>query len=141
MTEHASAPDLAHRYGRPRPRRGRVVLVVGVLLTVVGGGWLAWTAWFHGTPEATSALVRWEVVGDTEVDVTFDVRLSGDVEAQCRVEAYDVGKVAVGSEVVVVPTEAGDADGGRISTTIRTTSRATAVEMIGCTTPEQRRPR
>lgn len=116
-------------------------MVAAVLLGLVAGGWLAWTAWFHGTPDATSALVRWEDVSDSQVDVTFDVVLSEGVEAQCRVEAYDRGHVAVGSAVVVVPTEQGAADGGRISTTIRTTTRATAVELVGCTTPDQQRPR
>lgn len=141
MSTTPRAPDLAERYGRARPRRRRTAVVLIAVVAVVGGAWLAWTAWFHGTPDATSQLVRWEVVDESSVEVSFEVSLKEGVVAQCRVEAYDRRHAAVGSAVVSVPTDAGDADGGTIATTLRTTREATAVEMIGCTTPDQQRPR
>ena len=48
---------------------------------------------------------------------------------------------AVGDLVLQVPTDAGDADGGQITTEFRTISEATSVELVGCTTPSQNRPR
>ncbi|MDT9594358.1 DUF4307 domain-containing protein [Nocardioides zeae] len=141
MTRGRTAPDLADRYGLARPGRRRAVVVASAVVAVLAGGWLVWTAWFHGSPQATSQLVSWEVLDAEQVEVSFDVSLDEGVVAQCRVEALNRNKAAVGSAVVVVPTDAGDADGGRITTTFRTTSEATAVDLVGCTTPDQRRPR
>jgi hypothetical protein len=131
-------PDpLADRYGRPsRGRRTAVVLGSG-LVGALGLTWLAWTVGFHATPEVSSELVGWEVVDDHAVTAHVDVSLQGDAEdlgASCQVRAMAADHTVVG-EASFVPT-----DGSNV-VEVRTERRATAVESVGCTTPDQPRPR
>lgn len=136
-----NAPTLAERYGKKRPSRRGPVVVLALVVALVGGGWLLWTAWFHGSPAVSSQLLRWEVVDSTTVRITFDVAIGDDEVATCRARALAANHEAVGDMVLQVPTDAGDADGGQITTEFRTISQATSVELVGCTTPSQNRPR
>ena len=126
--------DLTDRYGAPAPWRRPVGVGLTVVLAVVGLVWLAWAAFFHGTPEVRSELVSFEVVSSSETTARIDVRLDGDVQATCRVRALAEDKTAVG-ELAFTPTE------GNNTVTIRTEREATAVEKIGCTAEGQSRPR
>ncbi|MDN7120475.1 DUF4307 domain-containing protein [Nocardioides sp. ChNu-153] len=139
-SSRTAAPDLASRYGRPRPWATRVLVAVCVVGGLVGGSWLVYLAWFHGTPSVSSQLVSWEVVDDDTVRVTFDVALDGDEVATCRARALSADHNAVGDLVVRVPTDAGGADGGVVEREFRTLRRATSVELVGCTTDSQQRP-
>jgi hypothetical protein len=105
-----------------------------VVLAVVGLVWLAWAAFFHGSPEVRSELVSFEVVSSSETTARVDVRLEGDVQATCRLRALAADKTAVG-EVAFTPTD------GNNDVVIRTEREATAVEKIGCTAAGQPRPR
>ena len=126
--------DLADRYGAPARWRRPVTVTLAVVLAVVGLGWLGWTAWFHSTPAATSELVTFEVVGDYEVAARLDVQLDDGVEASCRLRALAEDKTAVG-ELEFSPIA------GVNEVVIRTERRATSVEKLGCTAPDQPRPR
>ncbi|GAA5125023.1 hypothetical protein GCM10023339_47500 [Alloalcanivorax gelatiniphagus] len=127
--------DLADRYGAPARWQRPVTVGLAVVLTVVGLTWLAWTAWFHGTPEVRSEVVSFEVTGDHDVAARLDVRLSGeDVAATCRLRALAEDKTAVG-ELAFTPVD------GTNDVVIRTERRATSVEKLGCTAEGQPRPR
>ncbi|WP_028472818.1 DUF4307 domain-containing protein [Nocardioides alkalitolerans] len=142
MSPTSSALRLDERYGRrQRPGRRRVIIAASAALGVVAGGWLLWTAWFHGSPEVSSQLQSWEVLDDQQVRVKFDVALSGDEVATCRVRALSVDHTAVGDLAVQIPGDAGTASGGVVEFTFRTLREATSVELMGCTTPSQNRPR
>jgi hypothetical protein len=81
--------------------------------------------------------VSWEVVDDGAVTARVDVVIRGDAEdlrATCRVQAVAADHVVVG-EATFTPTE------GRNQVEVRTERRATAVDSVGCTTPDQPRPR
>lgn len=110
-------------------------------LAVLAGGWLVWTAWFHGRPEVSSQLMSWEIVGPDEVRVQFDVALSGGEVATCRARALAADHNAVGDLAVQIPGDGGSADGGVVEFSFRTLREATSVELMGCTTPSQNRPR
>jgi hypothetical protein len=112
---------------------------------VVGSGlvgalaltWVAWTTFFHATPDASSQIVGWEVVDDHAVIVRIDVVLRGDPESRevsCAVRAIAADHTVVG-EVTFSPED------GRNQVAVRTERRATSVESLGCTTPDQPRPR
>lgn len=126
--------DLADRYGAPARWRRPVTITLAVALAVVGLGWLGWTAWFHSTPAVTSDLVTFEVTSDYEVAARLDVQLDDGVDASCRLRALAEDKTAVG-ELEFSPVA------GTNEVVIRTERRATSVEKLGCTAPDQPRPR
>lgn len=125
---------LADRYGAPAPWRRPAAVGLAVVLAVVGLTWLGWTAWFHGSPDVRSEVVTFEVTGDHQVEARVDVRLADGVDASCRVRALAEDKTAVG-ELAFTPID------GVNEVVIRTERRATSVEKLGCTTPDQPRPR
>ena len=126
--------DLADRYGAPARWRRPVTITLAVALAVVGLGWLGWTAWFHSTPATTSELITFEVTSDYEVAARLDVQLDDGVDASCRLRALAEDKTAVG-ELEFSPVV------GVNEVVIRTERRATSVEKLGCTAPDQPRPR
>lgn len=111
-----------------------MTITLAVALAVVGLGWLGWTAWFHSTPAVTSDLVTFEVTSDYEVAARLDVQLDDGVDASCRLRALAEDKTAVG-ELEFSPVA------GTNEVVIRTERRATSVEKLGCTAPDQPRPR
>lgn len=129
-----SQADLAERYGAPSPRRRQAWIAGVAVLAVVFLGWLAWAAWFHATPSARSATVGYQVVDDHTVTVEVEVELTDVDEADCLVRAMSEDKATVG-ELSFTGVD------GLQEVTIRTERRATAVEMVGCTTPGQNRRR
>lgn len=130
-----SGQSLADRYGAPSRWQRPVVIGVATLLAVVGLGWLAWTAWFHSTPEVSSEVITYEVTSDYEIRARVDVRLEDGVQdASCRVRALSEDKSAVG-ELEFTPVA------GTNEVVVRTERRATTVEKLGCTAAGQPRPR
>ena len=125
------------RYGRPAPWRRTAIIAASGLVGVLALTWLAWTTFFHATPEVSSEIVSWEVVDDHAVTARVDVVIRGDAEdlqATCRVQAVAADHVVVG-EATFTPTD------GRNEVEVRTERRATSVDSVGCTTADQPRPR
>ena len=110
------------------------MIALAVVLAVTGLSWLAWTAWFHSTPEVSSELISFEVTGDHEASATLQVELQDGVTASCRVRAYAEDHTSVG-ELAFTPSD------GNNEVVVRTERRATSLEKIGCTAPGQPRPR
>jgi hypothetical protein len=129
-----SSLDLAHRYGAPPRWRRPAVIALSVVIGLVFAVWLAWTTFVHATPEAESSLVGWRVVDAHRATAHVDVALRDGVRASCVVRAYAADHTTVG-ELAFTPRD------GRNDLDIRTERRATSVELIGCTTPDQPRPR
>jgi hypothetical protein len=128
---------LADRYGRPAPWRRTAVLLGSGILGLLALTWLTWTTLSHASPDVSSEIVGWEVVDDHAITAEVDVVLRGDADdlgATCEVRAIAADHTVVG-EASFVP------EGGRNEVEVRTERRATAVESVGCTTPDQRRPR
>lgn len=135
MIAPAPAPsNLAERYGAPAPWRRSVLIAATAALAVVFLSWVVWVAWSHGTPAVDSELVSFEVQSDSSAVAHIDVQLEGDVTADCRVRAFAEDHTTVG-EISFTPQQ------GRNDVEIRTERRATSIDLIGCTTPGQDRPR
>jgi Domain of unknown function (DUF4307) len=135
-------PDtLADRYGAPSPARRRAVIVGSGVMGVVFLAWLGWTALFHGDPEVSSDMVTWAIESDHVATAEIDVRLGDDdAEATCVLRAFAEDHTVVGE--LSFPVDAATLDGGStLEQEIRTERRATSVELVGCTTPDQQRPR
>jgi hypothetical protein len=133
-----STDPVADRYGRPAPWQRRAVVVGSGLVGALALSWLAWTTVFHATPDVSSELVGWEVVDDHGVIVTVFVKLEGgdaiEIGASCQVQATAVDHTVVGSTSFTP-------DEGLNDVFLSTERRATSVESVGCTTPDQLRPR
>jgi hypothetical protein len=114
-------------------------------------GWLAWSTWFYATPEIRSELVSFEVTGEHEAVALVDVHLSDrTIVGTCTLQAFATDHTVVGERAFEVPGQdegtgdtgdTGDQEGGTMAITVRTERRATSVELVGCTTPDQSRPR
>ena len=137
-----SQPDsLTERYGAPSPVARRVLLAVVTVVAAAFLSWLAWVALAEGDPQVTSELITWDVRDEHAVDTRVDVRLrTDDVVANCLLRAYAEDHTVVG-ELAFEVTEADVADGSELTRVIRTERLATSVERVGCTTPDQPRPR
>ncbi|MFT3874391.1 MAG: DUF4307 domain-containing protein [Nocardioides sp.] len=125
---------LATRYGGAR--RGRRV-AVGAVVTILAAAflaWVAWAVWIHTTPQATSELLGWTVVDDHALEARVAVHVDEGAQARCVVRALAEDHTPVG-DYSWVPTS------GTNTVTIRTERRATAVDLVGCTTPDQQSPR
>ncbi len=126
--------DLADRYGAPSPVRRRVVAVVATAVAVAFLAWLAWTTVFHASPVVESELTSYDVVDDGSAAAVVTVSLADGVVASCRIRAFADDHTTVG-EVAFEPVD------GRNEVTVRTERRATSVTLLGCTAPDQPRPR
>ncbi len=126
--------DLADRYGAPSPVRRRVVVVVATAVAVAFLAWLAWTTVFHANPVVESELTSYDVVDDGSASAVVTVSLADGVVASCRIRAFADDHTTVG-EVAFEPVD------GRNEVTVRTERRATSVTLLGCTAPDQPRPR
>lgn len=126
--------DLSDRYGTGRSRQRVVVVSIAVAVSVVFLGWLAWATWSHSTPDVSSQLGNYKVIDVHTVKVSADIHLEDDVEANCLVRALAADHAVVG-ELNFRP------DDGHNEVTVRTEREATSVDLVGCTTKDQNRPR
>ena len=138
MSEVRTDP-LAGRYGGQSPRRRRAVIIASGVVGVLAIAWLAWAGWSQGTPDVQSNLQSFDVVDTHTVDATVVVDLrSEDVTANCLVRAFGEDHSVVGERNFQVT---GDSGASRHDVTVRTEREATSVELIGCTSDDQSRPR
>jgi hypothetical protein len=130
---------LADRYGTPSPVRRRVVIAVSGVVGVVALIWVVWSVWAQSTPDVQSSLRSYDVVDAHSVNADVLVkRASSEVSASCLVRAFGLDHSVVGEVNFKV------ADGPPAiirSLSIRTEREATGVELIGCPSTDQDRPR
>ncbi|MFC6152680.1 DUF4307 domain-containing protein [Nocardioides yefusunii] len=127
--------DLKARYGAPSPVLRQVGRGAVLVLGVVFVGWVLWAAAFHATPPVKSELFSFDVNDEHSVTVVLDVTLADGVDdADCLVRAQSEDKSVVG-EISFTPIQ------GRQEIEMRTDRRATAVEVLGCRTPDEPRRR
>lgn len=131
--------DLTDRYGGAGAGRRRAVVVISGLVGLVALSWLVWVAWSSSTPQAQSNLTAYAVVDGRTARATVVVTLAEpDVRASCLVRAVSVDTSPVGERSFTVT---GVSKPSRFVVDIRTERRADTVRLIGCTTPDQSRPR
>ena len=127
--------DLADRYGAPSAARRAVFIGVVVVLAAALAGWAGWATWSQSTPEVSSKLLSFEVAGEHSAIARVSIDLADGADATCTLRAYADDHTIVG-ELSFVPTGSGTTE-----QTVRTEREATSVELLGCTTPDQPRPR
>lgn len=121
------------RYGREAEddaRADRRLRLVGSVLGVVLLLFVGWIGWdkLTGT-EVSAELIKFQVVSDQEVQVHIEVRKDTGVTAVCTLRSLAEDHSEVGRKDVRLNQHT-----GRIDTvvTIRTTSRGTTAELVGC---------
>lgn len=121
------SPEMAARYGTGRRRTGPVALAVVaglVFVSIIG-----YVTWRLGSPAVQANIIRFSVVSDQKVDVVFEVHRTGESATTCvlRAQGFDHADVGYAS-VTITP--------GRsyVQPTypLATSSRATTVEVLGC---------
>jgi hypothetical protein len=124
------------RYGRTGTaaerdaRTDRRLKAVGAVLGVLGLAGLVWIgAGYISSQEVSGEMIKFKVVSDRTVEVHVEVRKDAGAAGVCTLSALGVDGGEVGRKDV--PVAAGEA---RIDTvaSVRTTTRATSVELVGC---------
>lgn len=130
---------LADRYGTASPTRRRAIVIASGVVGVVALVWLAWAVWFQSTPDVQSSIRSFDVVDTHAVNAEVVVKpRSKDVEASCLLRAFAVDHSVVGELNFKVT----GADTNTLrAVTLRTEREATSVELVGCTSAGQSRPR
>jgi hypothetical protein len=142
MKDTAASPRadlMAQRYGRS-PARRRLAVVVAAVLAAAGLGWLTWAVWLESTPDVQSGLVRTQVDGPHRVTADVAVSFSGPhVVASCVLQAQAADHSVVGELNFRVGPVADEH--ATLPKSMRTERPAVTVDLVGCTTPDQQRPR
>ncbi|WP_157754778.1 DUF4307 domain-containing protein [Nigerium massiliense] len=129
MTTETDAERIARRYP---PRRGRRWWVVAaVVLAAVLGSWLVWTATHHANPPVAGHVAAFDVVSDTQIDVTVTVQRTDPAQpARCEVTTQAVTYDTVGQLPFDVPP--GTERLTTVKVSVNTFKRATTADVAYC---------
>ena len=131
MPSTTLSPAMAARYGEGRTSRvllAVVVVVVALFLTVIGV-----ITWRLATPGVQATLLRFVVVDDTHVNVTFEVRRDSVSTTTCVLRAQSESHADVGYATVTISP---GREYVQATYPLGTSSRATTAEVLGCAAGE-----
>ncbi|MGP4112538.1 DUF4307 domain-containing protein [Streptomyces sp. 4N509B] len=121
------------RYGRSRAERARTdrrLTITGIVLGVALLAFVAWAGISYVSEQRVSGeLTTFDVVSDTEVRLSLAVRKPADTDGVCTVRAQAEDGLEVGRTELRLTDEGDDI---HRAFTLRTTERATAVELLSC---------
>ena len=92
-------PYLRARYGISKARFSRFPtwLITAILISVIGGGWLLWTANHYTYPEIKSALISFREVDAKNIEIRYSIKIKNpNSQVICRLAARDYGLNIVG---------------------------------------------
>ncbi|MEU9109435.1 DUF4307 domain-containing protein [Streptomyces xanthophaeus] len=119
------------RYGRSADERAdRKLKIVGSVLGAVLLGVVGWIGWDYIAGQAVSAeVIKFQVVSDSEVKVHLEVRKDSSVTGVCTLSSQDEEHGEVGRADFSFAQPQARVDE---MVSLKTTSRATMIELIGC---------
>ena len=127
MPSQTLSPAMAARYGVGRTSRGLlavIVAVVAVFLAIIGV-----ITWRLATPGVQATLLRFTVVSDSRVDITFEVRRDSVSSTVCVLRAQSERHADVGYATVTISP---GREYVQATYPLATSSRATVAEVLGC---------
>ncbi|MCG7524431.1 DUF4307 domain-containing protein [Streptomyces sp. OfavH-34-F] len=120
-----------NRYGRSADQRAdRKLKIIGAVLGAVLLGVIGWIGYGYVSGKGLSAeVIKFKVVSDEKVEIHLEVRKDAGARGYCSLRAQREDGTDVARKDFRF-----DEDATRVDEilTLRTTSRATAVELLGC---------
>jgi hypothetical protein len=92
-------PYLRERYGISKARFSRFPkwLVTAILISIIGGGWLFWTANHYTYPEIKPTLISFREVDAKSIEIRYSIEIKNPgTQVICRLAARDFGLNIVG---------------------------------------------
>ncbi|MGP3967029.1 DUF4307 domain-containing protein [Streptomyces sp. 6N223] len=124
------------RYGRSASDSARTDRRLKIIGFVLGAALLAFTAWagvsYISEQRVSGELTTFDVISDKEVELSLAVRKPSDAVGVCTVRAQAEDGLEVGRADFRFTDDTGEI---HRSLTLRTTERATAIELLGCSEP------
>ncbi|WP_031152171.1 DUF4307 domain-containing protein [Streptomyces xanthophaeus] len=119
------------RYGRSADERAdRKLKIVGSVLGALLLGMVGWIGWdYIAGQEVSAEVIKFQVVSDSEVKVHLEVRKDASVTGVCTLSSQDEEHGEVGRADFSFAQPQARVDE---MVSLRTTSRATMIELIGC---------
>ena len=103
MDETASDDYLHQRYGKSQKAR-RPWLIPALIVLVVGGGWLIWSANHYSKPEVSTDLISFSVANPKEVSLRYFINVrTASRSHQCILTASDYQANIVGQITDTIP--------------------------------------
>jgi Domain of unknown function (DUF4307) len=95
---------LRNRYGIRESKRP-AWLAPALVLAIVGGGWLFWSAQHFSTPEIRSTLISFQEISDSKISIRYSLEFKNPAIAHsCLLSAKDYGVNTVGQLTDQIPT-------------------------------------
>ena len=85
-------PYLRARYGISKARFSRFPtwLITAILISVIGGGWLLWTANHYTYPDIKSTLISFREVDAKNIEIRYSIKIKNpNSQVICRLAARD----------------------------------------------------
>ncbi|MFD5621850.1 DUF4307 domain-containing protein [Streptomyces yangpuensis] len=119
------------RYGRSADERtDRKLKIIGAGLGAVLLGVIGWIGWDYVAGRSVSAeVIKFQVISDTEVKVHLEVRKDASVTGVCTMVSQDEQHAEVGRADFTFAQRQSRVDE---VVSVRTTGRATMIELVGC---------
>ena len=96
-------PFLRRRYGIKNSRSPSWVLPA-VLIAIIGGGWLIWSANHYSKPETRSTLISFQQLTTKSIEIRYSLTFRTDTIAhKCRLIARDFAANVVGEVTDTIP--------------------------------------
>ncbi|MED7948359.1 MULTISPECIES: DUF4307 domain-containing protein [unclassified Streptomyces] len=134
MTAGTRTPQLPEgRYGRRGDREAdRRLKVIGAVCGVLALGLVTWlgASYLIRETKINGAVPSFEAVSDVEMQLHLSVRKSDGTAGSCTVRSQGENGAVVGVADFPVPA---DGSGYDAVVSLRTTSRGTTAELLGCT--------
>ncbi|MEV8536664.1 DUF4307 domain-containing protein [Streptomyces sp. NPDC051211] len=119
------------RYGRSADESAdRKLKIVGSVLGAALLGVVGWIGWDYVAGQSVSAeVIKYDVVSDSEVKVHLEIRKEAGVTGVCTLSSQDKEHGEVGRADFTF-----DGPEQRVDemVTLKTTNRATMIELVGC---------
>lgn len=131
-TDERTADELDERYGRrTQSKRNRVIFVSAVIaLAAVLVAWVAWGGLDSPDAEISATGTGYVLMGDTAVDVRYQLSVAPGTDVKCAVEALNEEFSIVGWKIIDVPPSPERIR--KLSSTVRTTELAVTGLIYRC---------